>query len=231
MIQRIKNIIVIMTLGILCFMIQEVFKAEVSLAQTSPKPAIQSMPKSEKCISQAHLDLAMEMRKLWEEHIMWTRMYLLSEFAGNGDTLNSMERLSKNQEDIGNAIVPYYGKDNGAKFTDLLNNHVLIEAEVVHTTFANDSSGMKAAQGKWEANADEIAAFLNGINQHWSKQSWMDMLHYYLALTTQEILLRFYEDYATDVESFDRIESQALTLADALTDGIVKQFPEKFRGQ
>jgi hypothetical protein len=231
MILRIKTIMASMALGTLCFMTQSVLKADVALAQTSSKPAVPSMAQGEKCISQAHLDLAMEMRKLWEEQIVWTRMYIISQFAGRGDTLNSIERLLKNQEDIGNAMVPYYGKDDGAKFADLLKNNILIAAEVVHTTFANDSVGMKAAQSKWEANADEMAAFLNGINQHWSKQSWMDMLHYYLALTDQEILLRFYEDYVTDVESYDRIETQALTMADALTDGIVKQFPAKFGGQ
>jgi hypothetical protein len=192
-----------------------------------------SMPKAmmPMCISKAHFNLAMDMRKLWEDHIIWTRMYIVAAEKGTGDTLKSAERLLKNQEDIGMAIVPYYGKDAGMKLTELLKNHILIAANVVGAAYANDSTGLKDAQQKWTANADEIAMFLSKANPNWPQKEMTDMMHNHLALTTQEALARLYQDYATDVEAFDKVHQQALMMADMLTDGIVKQFPEKFKGQ
>jgi hypothetical protein len=35
-------------------------------------------------------------------------------------------------------------------------------------------------------------------------------------------------DYATDVENFDALYVHAVSMADAFTDGIVKQFEEQF---
>lgn len=210
---------------------QTLYTTNSSLAQAPGKST--PMPKAmmSNCISKAHFDLAMEMRKLWEDHILWTRMYIVGEEAGTGDTLKNAERLLENQEDIGNAIVPYYGKEAGMKLAELLKNHILIASDVVKAAYANDSTGLKDAQNRWTANADEIAMFLSKANPNWPEKEMAGMLHNHLALTTQEALARLYQDYATDVEVYDKVHQQALMMADMLTDGIVKQFPDKFRGQ
>jgi hypothetical protein len=54
------------------------------------------------------------------------------------------------------------------------------------------------------------------------------MLNDHLALTTQEAVARLQSKWDDDVMTFDKIYSQALMMADALSDGIIKQFPSKF---
>ncbi|HKW14493.1 MAG TPA: hypothetical protein VJS69_08410, partial [Candidatus Krumholzibacteria bacterium] len=51
----------------------------------------------------------MEMRKLWEDHVMFTRNYVISATSNLPDAQPVLDRLLKNQDDIGNAIRPYYG--------------------------------------------------------------------------------------------------------------------------
>src|SRR5688572_12154878 len=48
------------------------------------------------------------MRKLWEDHIAWTRLFIVSAAADLPDKAATTERLLQNQTDIGNAIKPYY---------------------------------------------------------------------------------------------------------------------------
>src|SRR5688572_21804546 len=68
------------------------------------------------------------MRKLWEDHITWTRLFIVSEAADLPDKAATTERLLRNQVDIGNAIKPYYGDPAGNKLADLLKDHIMIAA-------------------------------------------------------------------------------------------------------
>ena len=57
------------------------------------------------------------MDKLWEEHVAWTRLAIVS-FAGGLPDLKATEaQLLRNQVDIGNAIKPYYGNELGDRLT------------------------------------------------------------------------------------------------------------------
>lgn len=81
---------------------------------------------------------------------------------------------------------------------------------------------------KWYANADEIASFLNSINPNWPKSVLLNMLHEHLRMTKNEAVFRLSQKYQSDIDEYDKIEKQALEMADAFTDGIVKQFPNAF---
>jgi hypothetical protein len=77
------------------------------------------------------------MRKLWEDHVTWTRLYIVSAVAGLPDAGATAERLLQNQTDIGNAIKPFYGEAAGERLTALLRPHILIAAELVTAAKAN----------------------------------------------------------------------------------------------
>jgi hypothetical protein len=168
------------------------------------------------------------MRKLWAEHVVYTRLYIISAIDGTGDTQAVATRLLKNQEDIGNAIVPYYGAAAGSKLTDLLKQHILIAVDVVSAAKANDAAKLQDAQTRWHANAADLAAFLSGANPNWPKQAVLDMLNTHLALTTQEAVNRLKKNYPDELATYDKVFGQAMMMADTLTDGIVKQFPNQF---
>lgn len=63
------------------------------------------------------------MRKLWEDHITWTRVFIISAAGDLPDKATATDRLLQNQVDIGNAIKPYYGDAAGDKLTMLLKEH------------------------------------------------------------------------------------------------------------
>lgn len=172
-------------------------------------------------------ELRVAMRKLWSDHVIWTRQYIVSAALGDPSATAASQRLLKNQEDIGNAIVPYYGAAAGAKLTDLLKQHILIAVDLVAAAKAGDAAKQADADKRWHDNAADIATFLSSANPNWPRQTLLDMLNRHLALTTSEAVARLKQNWTDDVAAFDGIFSQAMMMADALTDGIAKQFPAK----
>ena len=178
--------------------------------------------------TQSAAALRMDMRQLWEEHIVYTRNYIISGLAGLEDAGMVAERLLKNQDDIGNAIKPLYGEAAGKKLSALLRDHILIAADIVKAANAGDSAGIAEGEKKWHRNADDIADFLSSANPNWPKPVLTDMLYKHLDFTTTEVVSRVKKDWAADIEAYDKGHGHMLMFADALTNGIVKQFPKKF---
>lgn len=180
------------------------------------------------CVSEQRCALRTGMRKLWADHVFWTRDFIISAVSGASDTKAATERLLQNQDDIGNAIIPYYGKEAGQKLTALLKDHILIAADIVSAAKLNQTDKVTELDKKWHTNAQEIAAFLSGANKNWPEAELTKMLNSHLALTTEELMARLQSKWNEDVAAFDKIFTQALEMADALTNGIAAQFPNKF---
>lgn len=181
-------------------------------------------------ISKQELELRNDMRKLWEDHITWTRLAIISLTTDSPDTQATVGRLLQNQDDIGDAIKPFYGDAAGEELSRLLREHILIAADLIAAARAGDSAAVATHQARWRANADEIAAFLNAANpRSWKLREMREMLYEHLDLTTSEVVARLTGDWAADVAAYDAIHIQALEMADELSTGIVKQFDRRFR--
>jgi len=176
--------------------------------------------------------LRMDMRHLWEDHVTWTRLAIISLTTNSPDTQATVARLLQNQDDIGDAIKPYYGEAAGTQLSSLLRQHILIAADLIAAAMKGDQAAVTNEQALWTANADQIAEFLAAANpRFWPADEMKEMLHDHLRLTTNEVVARLQRDWATDVKTYDEIVDQALGMADMFSDGIIGQFPERFRGK
>jgi hypothetical protein len=209
-----------------CILVVFAITAMVSISSAEPMKGKMS---GKMLCSKPAVDLRLGMRKLWEDHITYTRNYIISALADLEDTGKVAERLLKNQDDIGNAIKPIYGDEAGKKLALLLRDHILVATEVVKAAKAGNNEELAKANKKWEANADDIATFLSGANPNWPKQDLVNMLYKHLELTTGEVVSRLKKDWVADIDYYDKGHEHMLMFADVLTDGIVKQFPMKFK--
>ncbi len=200
----------------------------LSLAQAQ-KPAEKPKPGAMMQAAKARMDLRLGMRGLWTEHVVYTRNYIISALADLPDADAIAQRLLRNQDDIGNAVKPFYGDAAGSKLTGLLRAHIMIATEVVKAAKMGNTADLTSAQAKWTANADEIAAFLAAANPQWVKQDMQDILHKHLELTTGECVSRLKKDWAADIDNYDKGYAHMMMFADRLTMGIERQFPDKFK--
>lgn len=178
--------------------------------------------------TQKEVGLMNSMRLLWEQHVAWTRMTIISISANLPDLEFTVKRLMRNPKDFEMLFRVFYGEEKAREFGALLKAHLLIAAELVKAAKVGDSRAAERAEARWYRNADEIAAFLSSINPHWSEEDLETMLHTHLALTKDEAVARLSGRYARDIAIYDEIEQQALDMADALTAGIVEQFSDEF---
>lgn len=170
------------------------------------------------------------MRALWEDHIAWTRLFVVSAVADLPDRKAATDRLLRNQSDIGNAVKPFYGDAAGDALASLLKEHITTAAELVNAVKAGDDAKQKEANNRWYANADEIAVFLSNANPgNWPAAEMKEMMREHLDLTTIEVVARVKSDWRADIEAYDNIHRQILVMADMLSNGIILQFPEHFR--
>jgi hypothetical protein len=180
-------------------------------------------------VTPKELALRNGMRVLWEDHVTWTRLAVVSLVAGSPDTEATVARLLRNQTDIGNAIKPFYGKTAGNALTAELREHILIAADLIAAAKAGDQARVTAEQARWGRNADDIAALLNRVNpKQWKRAEVRAMLGEHLRLTTQEVVARLHGDWKADVAAYDRIHKHALGMADTLSAGLTAQFPGRF---
>jgi nicotinamidase-related amidase len=176
------------------------------------------------------IDLRLAMRKLWEDHITWTRLYIISAAHALPDKDATAQRLLANQTDIGNAIKTYYGNDAGDKLTALLKDHILGAADLLAAAKAGDKAKVDAASTKWYANADDIATFLNGANpKNWPLAAMKEAMKAHLDQTLKEAVDRLQGKYADDIKDYDAVHAHILDMADALSAGVIAQFSDKFK--
>ena len=168
------------------------------------------------------------MRKLWEEHVTWTRLYIVSAVAGLPDLDATAGRLLQNQADIGDAIKPFYGEEAGAKLTELLRGHILTAADLLGAAKTGDEAKLTKAKADWYTNADEIAGFLAGANPAWPAETLKTMMRGHLDQTLAEATARLQGNWTQDIAEYDHIHNHILQMSDALASGIVTQFPAKF---
>lgn len=183
----------------------------------------------ETCFSKSQVDLKMAERKLWSDHVLWTRNFIISDLASLQDKDAVLQRLLKNQDDIGNSIKPYYGDEAGNKLAKLLREHITIAGQVVDAAKSGNKQDLEKYNKAWYENADKIAEFLSSANPNWSNKDLKEMLYKHLQLTTDEVLARLNKDWKADIAAYDKGDDHMLMFADMLSNGIMKQFPEKFK--
>src|SRR5438093_2248253 len=197
-----------------------------SLAATNASSAPTSVRSDDAMSKRAFHD---GMRRLWEDHVAWTRLFIVS-FAGDlPDLQATTNRLLQNQVDIGDAVKPFYGKAVGNQLTTLLTQHIRTAADLLAAAKAQDTTAFDQAKAVWYANARQIARFLHDANaKNWPLADLRSMMKTHLDLTLEEAADQLGGDYAASVAVYDQVETEILGMADMLSKGIIDQFPGKF---
>jgi len=167
--------------------------------------------------------LSDDLRRLWIEHVLWTRFFLISTVFNLNDLNVVTARLLRNPTDFADVVQPYFGRNAAKKFELLFKKHLLIAAKLVNAAKAGNLEAVEERRREWYANADDIANFMADINPCWSKTIWQSMLYDHLKMTENEAVLLLKGQYEQSIVQYDEIQNEALKMADYMTEGIIKQ--------
>jgi hypothetical protein len=170
-----------------------------------------------------------QMRKLWEDHVTWTRLAIVTFADGSAGFPATATRLLDNQTDIGNAIVPFFGAADGAQLSSLLHDHITIAVELLQAAKSGDTAAFNDADTRWYANANDIADFLNRINpRFWPDAQMREDMKVHLDQTLAEASDELGGNYTASVADYEAIHLHILAMADMLSNGIIDRFPSHF---
>jgi hypothetical protein len=170
-----------------------------------------------------------QMRKLWEDHVTWTRLAIVTFADGSPSFDATAGRLLQNQVDIGDAIKPFYGDAAGNQLTSLLHDHITIAVELLQAAKSGDTAAFNDANARWYANGNEIADFLATANpKYWPDDVMRSMMKTHLDQTLSEAADELGGKYADSVTEYEAIHLHMLDMADLLSNGIMRTFPQSF---
>lgn len=198
-------------------------QADPSHSQTSPDTTTRA------AMTPAQAAFHDQMRKLWEDHVTWTRLAIVTFADGSGGLDATAARLMKNQVDIGDAIKPFYGDAAANQLTALLQDHISIAVQLLQAAKGGDDAAFQRAKTAWYANANDIADFLARANpRYWPQDTMRAAMKAHLDQTLAEASHELTGDYAGSVADYDEIHHHILGMADVLSSGIIGAFPNRF---
>ena len=183
---------------------------------------------SNSCISTNQVDLLENMNLVWQQHIMWTRMLLISIAENLGDLKATQTRLLQNPKDIANIFRKYYGNNIANMIEALITQHLEIGEKLIVALKNNNQQLATDLNNQWYRNADEIAKAFSNINPFYPEEQVRQMFYEHLKLTSDEVAARLRKDYTADINAFDMVQAEILKMSNFFVNGIVMQFPSLF---
>lgn len=188
-----------------------------------------SSPLQASATSATALTTRLALRDLWVEHIFWIRNYAIANQDGNAaQAAVAQNEVVSNAKAIANSIAPLYGQPAADQLLTLLAGHWGAVKHYSDARVANDKAGQQAAIAELSANAKSLAAFLAKANPYLPEPTLQAMLSAHGAHHVTQIEQLAAKDYKGEAQTWGMMRTHILALADALTAGLIKQFPDKF---
>lgn len=177
--------------------------------------------------------LKMAQRDLYINHIVWVRSLVIATRLGEKGAISEADEYGvKNAKAIGQSITPFYGQAAGDKFSTLFVGHYSAVKAYMRAAFANNFRGSaamkKAAVAQLTQNASAIASFVSSANPNLPKATVYGLMLTHGQQHIMSIDDTAKKDWSAEADMWDPMVKHVYTIADALADGIAKQFPSKF---
>ncbi len=175
--------------------------------------------------------LKLAFRDLWTDHICWVRNVILeTKYGDQAAAKVAEERVVRDAKGIAGAIMPYYGKEASDKLFGLLAGHYGAIKDYMNATFSNNKVAEDKAAEMLKKNANEIAVFLSSANPNWSKDVLESVLIAHGGHHMTDINEISKKDFSGDAKTWEAMKRHVYVISGVLSDGIVKQFPDTFKG-
>jgi hypothetical protein len=136
--------------------------------------------------------------------------------------------LDANSVDISNAIGSIYGKDAGEAFLGLWRSHIGMVVEYTVGTASKDKMKQDKAVGDLMQYTKDFGAFLNSANPNLPQDAVADLVKHHAVTLKAVIDAQAAGDQEKAYTALRTAYGHMAMIAEALAQGIVKQFPKKF---
>ena len=178
--------------------------------------------------NKASYTFARTMQRLWTDHAVWMRQYIVAAVDERPEAPEAAARLLRSTDDVGHALEDYYGKRASRRIAKLLRQQVMLCVDLVDAARFIEKTKFHDIDAVWASNGQDFVDELCGRNTAWSREQMLARWELVRTLIKDEITARLEENFDGDADTFDQLLTATLTFADELTDGILRQFADKF---
>lgn len=168
-------------------------------------------------------------KRLWLEQLGYTRQLVISTLAELPDLEKLKARLAKNQEDLAEEFKAFYGEEGSEKWTALLKKHAALTEEIIKTLAKGTQEQFLEVNAQWEASAEEMAEFIRGRCPKLLKEDLNNLFFKQMNAVSGQVNARLKKDWDSDFAYYDKALAGILTLADTMAEGVIAQFPKRFK--
>lgn len=152
----------------------------------------------------------LQFTKLWLDHGLYTRLYIISYLDDKDDVDVVAARLMRNQDDIG-AMVDSMSPGNGAPLAQLLKDHIGGAVKILKGLKADNTA--KQDVDDWFKNADDITRQIMQINPNICPIMVRRMMQMHLKMTIDEAIAHKQKKYSDELKIFDAIMNELGAMA------------------
>lgn len=178
------------------------------LYYTTPKPITE---KFESCPCGANCQcnkIDKTMIKLWVQHLLYTRLVIMAFFTNDKSFNDLMNRLMKNQRDIGDLMGKIYGFQVGQTISNALLKHIMIAGKVLIAIKSNDIG--QNTINEFYDNALNIGIYLDKLT-HTNK--FVNHMKIHIASLINNIVAYTNKNYVMDISTLDIYVNSGLDMA------------------
>lgn len=210
----------------LLFMLAGTTCVMVGIAQATPPMHAMNMAAQDTASAVPKLQAAM--RSLWHGHVMHTREYAMAVHAHDSAKAKAAaDAVVANAKQIANAVGGFYGKPAGAQTLQLLAGHWGGVKALTDASAANDMAGEQKAMADLNNNVNDIAKFFSSANPNLPENAVQSLFAAHVAHHATQIRQIMSGDTQGEEATWTEMQAHMNVIADALTNGIAKQFPDK----
>lgn len=178
--------------------------------------------------NKASYEFAKTMQRLWTDHAVWMRHYIVAAVDERPEAPEAAARLLRNADDIGHLLEDHYPRRAARRVAKLLRQHALVAVDLIDAARNTDRTKFMDIDDVWANNGDDLIDELCALNVSWSKPELLAVWNRLRELTKQQLAARLEVNFDHDVDTFDQILTTAGNFADHLADGILRQFADAF---
>jgi hypothetical protein len=169
------------------------------------------------------------LRDLWVDHVFWVRSYVVANQANNSVAAKTAaDQVVKNATSISQSIAPFYGDEAADQLLTLLAGHWGAVKDYSDATIRKSSAAQEKATKALVDNAVAIAKFLAGANPYLPQKTLESLLTTHGAHHLQQIQQIAGAKWDAEAATWAMMREHMYVIADALTGGLAKQFPDRF---
>ena len=173
-------------------------------------------------------DLRKEMNLKLAEHVALTSEAMRASYDDHAISTAAIDELDKNSQELAGIIGKFYGEEPKATFLKQWRDHITFFINYTVSTKNDDKEGKEQALSDLEEYSQKSAEFFAGLNSSLGVDSLKSLFADYRDIMIESANDYKDGDYSGSLDKQSQAYSQAGKLADTLSDGMSKQFPDKF---